>query len=66
MELNSHLESPLARPLLPPLANYSLIKPEVKQLPGTTSSPDLIANLSDSQQFPLPDFYDLGDKGTYL
>lgn len=62
--MNSHLGSPLAGPLLPPPANYRLIK--VKQLPGTTSSPNLITNLSDSQRFPLPGFYDLGDKGIYL
>lgn len=64
--MNSQVESPLAQPLLPLLANYSLIKPEVKQHPGTTSSPNLITNLSDSQRFPLPDFYDLGDKGIYF
>lgn len=66
MEMDSHLGSPLAQPLLLPPANYSLIKPEVKQLPGTTSSPNLITNLNDSQRFPLPDFYDFGDKGIYL
>lgn len=66
MEMNSHVGPPLAQPLLLPPANYSLIKPEVKQLPGTTSSPNLITNLNDSQWFPLPGFYDLGDKGIYL
>lgn len=66
VEMNSHMRSPLAWPVLPPPANYSLIKPEVKELPGTTSSPNLITNLNDSQQFPLPDFCDLGNKGIYL
>lgn len=66
MEMNSHMGSSLAQPLLPPPANYSLTKPEVKQFPGTTSSPNLITNLNDSQWFPLPDFYDLGDKRIYL
>lgn len=57
---------PLAQPVLSPLPNYSLVKPKVKHLPGTTSRPNLITNLNASQWFGLSDFCGSGVERIYL